>query len=202
MGQRLTGMTSGQKSFPVAPTIFKYSQHGKGGTWMSELLPNLATVADDIALVHSLHSEEINHAPAQIFMNPAYMNVSLKQQPMFTVSVMIRSAGGIGSVPFHLAFDPLALEFLNYSRSSPFLSQDGATPFVLATLGSGNNEVIVGLSRDGSRPGVSGQGPLIDLTFRARKAGTTTLNFSDISVLDTSAQRLPFDRQGMTINVQ
>ncbi|OLD64415.1 MAG: hypothetical protein AUI47_06075 [Acidobacteria bacterium 13_1_40CM_2_68_5] len=139
--------------------------------------------------------------PAQVFMNPAYLNVSLSQ-PIFTVSVMIRSASGIGSVPFHLAFDPLFLDFLNYSRTSPFLSQDGASPFVLATLGSGNNEVIVGLSRDGSRPGVSGQGPLIDLTFRARKAGTTTLNFSDISVLDTSAQRLPFDRQGMTINVQ
>ncbi|PYT16046.1 MAG: hypothetical protein DMF51_05550 [Acidobacteria bacterium] len=117
--------------------------------------------------------------PAQVFMNPAYLNVSLSQ-PMFTVSVMIRSASGIGSVPFHLSFDPLFLDFLNYSRTSPFLSQDGASPFVLATLGSGNNE----------------------LTFRAKKAGTTTLNFSDISVLDTSAQRLPFDRQGMTINVQ
>jgi len=139
--------------------------------------------------------------PAQVFMSPAFLNVSL-QQPIFTVSVVIRSDSAVGSVPFHLAFDPQALEFLNYSRTSPFLSQDGATPFVLATLGSGSNEVIVGLSREGSRPGVTGQGPLIDLTFRAAKAGTTTLTFSDISVLDPSAQRLPFDRQGMTINVK
>ena len=52
-------------------------------------------------------------------------------------------------------------------------------------------------------PGVSGQGVLIELSFRAKGTpGTTTLNFTDISVLDPSAQRLPFDRQGMTINIQ
>jgi general secretion pathway protein D len=137
--------------------------------------------------------------PAVVFMSPAYANVSTGG--MVTVGIMIRSKSGIGSVPFHLVFDPQALEFLNYSRSSPFLSQDGASTFVLATLGSAGNEVIVGLSREGSRPGVSGQGSLIDLTFRAKKAGTTTLGFSDMSVLDPSAQKLPFDRQGMTINV-
>ena len=137
---------------------------------------------------------------AMVYMSPAYMNVSMGQQ-MFTVSVMIRSKGAVGSVPFHLVFDPQALEFINYSRLSPFLSQDGASTFVLATLGSGGNEVIVGLSREGSRPGVSGQGVLIDLTFHPKKAGATTLSFSDISVLDPSAQRLPFNRQGMTVNV-
>lgn len=137
--------------------------------------------------------------PAMVFMSPAYVNVSMGE--MFTVGVMIRSKSGIGSVPFHLVFDPQALEFLNYSRLSPFLSQDGASTFVLATLGSGGNEVIVGLSREGSRPGVSGQGALIDLTFRSKKPGATTLSFSDISVLDPSAQRLPFERQGMTVNV-
>src|SRR5439155_24646172 len=106
------------------------------------------------------------------------------------------------SVPFHLRYDPQYLEFINASSGSPFLSQDGARPFVLATKST--NEVIVGLSREGSRPGVSGQGELIALTFRAtgEKTGTTTLNFTDITVLDPSAQRLPFDKQGMTVNVQ
>jgi hypothetical protein len=51
-------------------------------------------------------------------------------------------------------------------------------------------------------PGVSGQGVLIDLTFHALKPGTTTLNFTDLSVLDPSAQKLPFDKQGMTVNIQ
>src|SRR6266513_4389379 len=39
-GQRITGMTSGQSSFPVAPSIFKFNQYGKSGTWISELLPH------------------------------------------------------------------------------------------------------------------------------------------------------------------
>src|SRR5438128_3463212 len=42
MGQRLTGMTSGQKSFPVAPSAFQFAQHGKSGVWLSELLPHTA----------------------------------------------------------------------------------------------------------------------------------------------------------------
>jgi uncharacterized protein (DUF1501 family) len=64
MGQRLTTMTSGQKRFPVAPSIFKFKQHGKHGAWISELLPHVSTIADDIAIVRSLHTEAINHDPA------------------------------------------------------------------------------------------------------------------------------------------
>jgi hypothetical protein len=64
MGQRLTTMTSGQKRFPIAPSMYKFKQHGKCGAWISELLPHIATVADDIAIVRSLHTEAINHDPA------------------------------------------------------------------------------------------------------------------------------------------
>jgi len=64
MGQRVTGMTAGQKSFPCAAPIFKFAQHGKSGAWISELLPHIAQVADDIAIVKSLHTEAINHDPA------------------------------------------------------------------------------------------------------------------------------------------
>lgn len=63
--QRLTGMTSGQKSFPVAaphPVVFQ--QHGKSGAWVSDLLPRIAGVADDICFVKSLYTEAINHDPA------------------------------------------------------------------------------------------------------------------------------------------
>ena len=63
-GQRLTGMTSGQASFPLAPTIFKFSQHGQAGTWISELLPWTGKMADDICIVKSMHTEAINHEPA------------------------------------------------------------------------------------------------------------------------------------------
>jgi hypothetical protein len=64
MGQRLTGMTSGQKEKPVAPTIFKFAQHGKGGQWFSELLPRVGGIADEICIIKSMHTEAINHDPA------------------------------------------------------------------------------------------------------------------------------------------
>ncbi|MBL8889033.1 MAG: DUF1501 domain-containing protein [Planctomycetaceae bacterium] len=64
MGQRLTGMTSGQASFPIAPSVFKFAQHGQSGLWLSELLPHLAGVADRLCVVKSLHTEAINHDPA------------------------------------------------------------------------------------------------------------------------------------------
>ncbi|MFO0884161.1 MAG: DUF1501 domain-containing protein [Pirellulales bacterium] len=67
-GQRVTGMTSGQKSFPCAPSMFKFAQHGKAGTWLSELLPHTAKVVDDIAVVKSMNTEAINHDPAITFL--------------------------------------------------------------------------------------------------------------------------------------
>jgi len=63
-GQRLTTMTSGQKRFPIAPSKFKFQQHGKSGAWVSELLPNMAKMVDDLAIVKSVHTEAINHDPA------------------------------------------------------------------------------------------------------------------------------------------
>ncbi len=68
MGQRITGMTSGQATLPVAPTIFKFNQHGQAGTWVSELLPNMATVVDDGAVIRSLNTEAINHDPATTYL--------------------------------------------------------------------------------------------------------------------------------------
>ena len=67
-GQRLTTMTSGQKSFPVAPSIFKFELHGKSGAWFSELMPHMAERADDWCIIRSLHTEAINHDPAITFM--------------------------------------------------------------------------------------------------------------------------------------
>ena len=63
-GQRLTGMTSGQKSFPVVAPKFEFRRAGKAGTWVSELLPHTAGVIDDVCLIRSMHTEAINHDPA------------------------------------------------------------------------------------------------------------------------------------------
>ena len=47
MGQRLTTMTSGQKRFPIAPSKYKFKQHGNCGMWVTELLPYTAKMVDD-----------------------------------------------------------------------------------------------------------------------------------------------------------
>lgn len=67
-GQRLTTMTSGQARFPIAPSKYKFSQHGKSGMWLSELLPWKAKMADDMCFIRSMHTEAINHEPAITFM--------------------------------------------------------------------------------------------------------------------------------------
>ncbi|HXI42256.1 MAG TPA: DUF1501 domain-containing protein [Bryobacteraceae bacterium] len=68
MGQRITGMTSGQATLPVAPSIFKFQQHGQSGAWLSELLPHTAGVVDDLAIVKTMHTDAINHDPAITFI--------------------------------------------------------------------------------------------------------------------------------------
>src|SRR5688572_1283640 len=64
LGQRITTMTSGQARLPVAPSKFAFQQHGQHGTWVSELLPSLAGVVDDLCLVKTMNTEAINHDPA------------------------------------------------------------------------------------------------------------------------------------------
>jgi uncharacterized protein (DUF1501 family) len=63
-GQRITTMTSGQKRFPIAPSTFKFSQHGQHGAWVSELLPHTAGMVDDLAVIKTVNTEAINHDPA------------------------------------------------------------------------------------------------------------------------------------------
>ena len=66
-GQRLTTMTSGQKNFPIAPSIFKFAQYGQSGMWMSELMPQMSTLADRWCMIRTMHTEAINHDPAITF---------------------------------------------------------------------------------------------------------------------------------------
>jgi hypothetical protein len=63
-GQRLTTMTSNQTRFPVAPSKYKFAQHGKNGVWISDLLPWTAKIVDELAVVKSVWTEAINHDPA------------------------------------------------------------------------------------------------------------------------------------------
>ncbi len=67
MGQRLTGMTSNQKKFPLAGSVFKFAQYGEHRAWLSELLPHTSKIVDDLCIIKSMHTEAINHDPALTF---------------------------------------------------------------------------------------------------------------------------------------
>ena len=70
--QRLTGMTSGQKNFPVTSSIFNFSRHGRSGAWVSDLLPHTAKIVDELCIIRSLHTEAINHDPAVTLMQTGH----------------------------------------------------------------------------------------------------------------------------------
>lgn len=68
MGQRITGMTSGQSTLPVASTIYKFGQYGQSGAWLSELLPHHRKIVDDVAFLKAVNTDAINHDPAITFI--------------------------------------------------------------------------------------------------------------------------------------
>jgi uncharacterized protein (DUF1501 family) len=72
MGQRLTGMTANQASFPVVSSMFNFQQHGESGAWVSELLPHTAKIADDLCIVKTVNTEAINHDPGITFLQTGH----------------------------------------------------------------------------------------------------------------------------------
>ena len=70
--QRLTGMTSGQKSLPITSSLFDFAQHGQSGAWVSELLPHTAKMVDELCFIRSMHTEAINHDPAVTFLQTGH----------------------------------------------------------------------------------------------------------------------------------
>jgi hypothetical protein len=71
-GQRLTGMSASQSTFPVVPSKFAMAQRGQSGAWVGELLPYTARIADRLTFVKSVHTEEINHDPAVTMMQTGF----------------------------------------------------------------------------------------------------------------------------------
>lgn len=68
MGQRLTGMTANQEKFPLVGSAFNFSQYGQSGTYISNNFPHIGSIADDICVIRSMHTEAINHDPALTFL--------------------------------------------------------------------------------------------------------------------------------------
>jgi hypothetical protein len=72
MGQRLTGMTATQTTFPVVESLFKFARHGATGAWASELVPHTAKTIDRLTFIRSMHTEAINHDPAVTFFQTGF----------------------------------------------------------------------------------------------------------------------------------
>jgi hypothetical protein len=71
-GQRLTGMSANQAFLPIAPSAYTFNQHGKNKTWVSELLPHTARIVDDLCILKSVYTEQINHDPAITFFQTGH----------------------------------------------------------------------------------------------------------------------------------
>lgn len=70
--QRLTGMTSGQNSFPVTSSAFRFHQRGDSGAWVSEIMPETARIVDELCIIPSMHTEAINHDPAAMLLQTGH----------------------------------------------------------------------------------------------------------------------------------
>ena len=110
-GQRVTGMVAHQERFPVVPTKYSFQQYGQSGRWMSELLPHTAQIVDELAFIHTAHTEAINHDPAITFFQTGsqlpgrpsmggWVDYGLgsmnRELPAFVVMTSVASEGAAG----------------------------------------------------------------------------------------------------------
>jgi general secretion pathway protein D len=139
--------------------------------------------------------------PAMITFSPP--TILAKAGTVFEVQVIISQGSRVGSVPFHVVYDPKILQFLPPGTEGDFLKKDGAST-VYNAQASTLNEIFVALSRLGVPTGASAErGVLCTLRFQALSAGASTLVFSEGSVLDPTGQPLPATfAQGVQVHVQ
>jgi uncharacterized protein (DUF1501 family) len=115
--QRLTGMTSGQSAYPVVPPLKPGKRCGPSGAWISDLLPNLQTVADDLTFIKTVHTEAINHDPAITFMNTG------NQQPGYA-SMGAWASYGLGTANENLpAFVAMVSQGTGKNPGQPIFSR-------------------------------------------------------------------------------
>jgi hypothetical protein len=152
-GQRLTGMTAYQSSFPTAPSIFKFARHGQSGATLSELLPRTAQIVDDLCFIKSMHTEQINHDPAITFSLTGFqlagrpsmgswisygLGSENKDLPAFVVMVSL-GTGNTGDQPL---YDRLWGSGFLPSRYQGVKFQNGPDPVLYLSNPAGvNNQV-------------------------------------------------------------
>jgi general secretion pathway protein D len=136
-------------------------------------------------------------APAVVGFSPAQVTTTVGSE--FQVDVVISNATDVGHVPHWIQFDPNILQFVSIAEGD-FMNSDGTqTSFLTSVQPSGT--IIVGLSRLGRRPGVSGEGRLCSVKFKAVAAGTATLRFSQARVKSPANRDLPASFGSATVTV-
>ena len=113
--QRVTGMTSNQRSFPLAMGDFTFNQYGQSGAWLSDILPHHQKIVDDIAFIKTMHTEAINHDPAVTF-------VQTGSQQAGRPSIGSWLSYGLGSVNKNLP-DFVVLLSRGYSGGQPLYAK-------------------------------------------------------------------------------
>ncbi len=69
LGDRVTGTVAAQNSLPMVGTRWNFKQHGNSGMWMSDLMPNMSKITDELCKIQSMHTASVQHEPAQMFTN-------------------------------------------------------------------------------------------------------------------------------------
>lgn len=147
-GQRLTGMTAGQSSFPVARSTFKFERTGQAGTWLNtEAMPHLAGVMDEICMINSMHTDAINHDPAITFFQTGFQ---IAGRP----SVGAWLSYGLGSLNENL---PAFVAMSSFGSGQPLYDRLWGSGFLPSKhqgvkFGSGKNPVLYLNNPDGMSP--------------------------------------------------
>ncbi len=116
---------------------YRFARHGRSGAQVSELLPHLSTIVDDVAFVKSVHTNHFNHAPAQVFMNTGHTIVgrpsmgswltyglgsASSELPGFVVLVSGKLDPGAGSACWSSGFLPTTYQGVEFrSKGDPVL---------------------------------------------------------------------------------
>jgi hypothetical protein len=105
--------------------------------------------------------------------------------------VVVDNADDVGSIPFHLTYDPDVLQFVPPGIEGTFMSGDGTATAFLVSDSAAQGELVVGLSRLGAGPGASGSGTLATFHFSTLDAGPCGFDFTAASVKDPEGRTLP-----------
>jgi len=118
------------------------------------------------------------------------------------IEIRVMGAQNVGSIPFHLRFNPQVLEFVAPATEGDFMNSDGAPTVFVATPVQGGGEVVVGASRVGQTEGASGAGTLATMMFVAKAAGPANFTFTGAAVKDPNAVNLPASFTLTPVSVQ